>query len=264
VGRLALVQPRSVRGHFRVTWRHVALGIAVATALLALLYLGARETPVFVIRTIEVTGGSQAVRSAARQAAQPVDGKSLVGLDGAALIDDLEALPTVRSASYDRAFPSTLRIFVRPELPLAVARVGADRWLVSQRGRVIRRFTSDSGERYPLFELPPRPNVVPGAFLADAAAGVALTALADVPESFPARIAEVGLKSGGLTMDLRTPWGQPELRLGEAVDLRAKLAAAAVVIRSLDAEYRASVAYVDVSVPERTVVGTNPQVEGGG
>jgi cell division septal protein FtsQ len=262
VGRLALVQSHSVREYFPVTWRHAALGLAVATALLALLYLGARETPIFAIRTVEVTGGSQAVRIAARHAAQPVDGKSLVGLDGAALIDDLEALPIVRSASYDRAFPSTLRIFVRPELPLAVVRMGADRWLVSQRGRVIRRFTSDSGERYPLFKLPPRPNVVPGSFLTDAAAGVALAALADIPERFPARIAEVGQKSGGLTMDLRTSWGQPELRLGEAVDLRAKLAAAALVIRSLDADYRASVAYIDVSVPERTVVGTNLQVEG--
>jgi cell division septal protein FtsQ len=262
VGRLALVQPHSVRGHLPVTLRLVALGIAVATALLALLYLGARETPVFAVRTIEVTGGPQAVRRAAMQTARPVEGTSLVGLDGSALIDNLEALPSVRSASYDRAFPSTLRIFIRPEVPLAVVRVGADRWLVSQRGRVLRRFTSDAGERYPLFKLPPRPNVVPGSFLTDPAAGVALAALVDIPERFPARIAEVGQKSGGLTMDLRTSWGQPELRLGEAVDLRAKLAAAALVIRSLDADYRASVAYIDVSVPERTVVGTNPQVEG--
>jgi hypothetical protein len=261
MGRLALVQPHSVRGHLPVTRRHAALGIAVATALLALLYLGARETPVFAVRSIEVTGGSRAVRSAVKEAAQPVEGKSLVGLDGAALIDDLEALPNVRSASYDRAFPRTLRIFIRPELPLAVARVGPDRWLVSQRGRVIRRYTAESEERYPLFKLAPRPNVVPGSFLSDAPAGVLLTALADIPDRFPARIAEVGLESGGLTMELRAPWGQPELRLGEAVDLPAKLAAAALVIRSLDADYRASVAYVDVSVPERTVVGTNPQVE---
>jgi hypothetical protein len=63
-------------------------------------------------------------------------------------------------------------------------------------------------------------------------------------------------------MKLHAPWGDPELRLGEDVDVRAKLAAAALVIHSLDADYRSSVAYVDVSVPERTVVGTNLQVEG--
>jgi cell division protein FtsQ len=245
-----------------LTWRRAAAGIAVGTAVLALLYLGARVTPVFAVRTIEVTGGPESVRTAAKHAAEPVKGKSLVALDGVALVEDLEALPSVRSASYDRAFPSTLRISVRPEVPLAVARVGGDRWLVSERGRVIRRYPSASGDHYPVFALPPRPNVVPGSFLEDAAAVIVLAALSEMPDRFPARVAEVRLKNGELTMDLRAPWGGPEVRLGEAEDLRAKLAAAAVVIRSLDADYRGSVAYVDVSVPERTVVGTNPQVEG--
>ncbi len=262
MGRLALVQPRSVGGNFPLIWRRAAFGAFVATALLALLYLGARETSIFAVRTIEVTGGSPSVRSAARQAAEDAQGQSLVALDGSALIDELEALPTVRSASYDRAFPSTLRIFVRPEIPLAVLRLGSDRWLVSERGRVIRRYSADGQGGYPLFTLPERPNVVPGSFVTDAAARVVLSALADVPDRFPARIIEVHLENGGLRMELSTPWGEPELRLGEHVDMRAKLAAAALVIRSLDADYRGSVAYVDVSIPERTVVGTNPQVKG--
>jgi len=63
-------------------------------------------------------------------------------------------------------------------------------------------------------------------------------------------------------MDLRAPWGGPELRLGEAVDVKVKLAVAAVVLRSLSADAHSSVGYVDVSAPERTVVGSNPQVEG--
>jgi hypothetical protein len=46
------------------------------------------------------------------------------------------------------------------------------------------------------------------------------------------------------------------------VDVKAKLAVAAVVLRSLSADAPSSVGYVDVSLPERTVVGTNPQVEG--
>ena len=256
------MQSRSARGDFAVPWRRVAGITAAAAALLALLYLAARETPLFAVRTVEITGGSQAVRKATREAAQPVEGESLVALDGKSLIRELEALPSVRSASYDRAFPSTLRIFVRPELPLGVVRLGAERWVVSERGRIISRFASGSSERYPRFELPGRPNVVPGAYLTDPGARVVLGALAVVQKNFPVRIHMVRLEGGRLTMDLRAPWGSPELRLGEAGDVKVKLAAAAVVLRSLSADAHSPVGYVDVTVPERTVVGGNPQVEG--
>jgi cell division septal protein FtsQ len=234
---------------------------AAAAAVLALLYLAARETPLFAVRTVAITGGSEAVRKAVREAAQPVEGESLVALDGKALVRELEALPSVRSASYDRAFPSTLRIFVHPELPLGIVRLGPDRWVVSERGRIIRRYTSDS-ERYPRFRLPGRPNVVPGSYMTDPGAQVVLGALAVVPRNFPVRIQMVRLEGGRLTMDLWAPWGRPELRLGEAVDVQVKLAVATVVLRSLSADERSSVGYVDVSVPERTVVGSNSQVEG--
>jgi cell division septal protein FtsQ len=258
--RLALVQPRSARQDFTLPWRRLAMGSALTVAVLALLYLAARMTPVFTVRTIEVSGASRSVREAVRGAAEPFEGKSLVGFDGAALVDDLEALPTVRSASYDRAFPSTLRVFVTPEVPLAVLRLGPDRWLVSRRGRVIRRYTPDPEERYPRFRMAERANVGPGTFVSDETAHAILEALAAAPAKFPARIDKVSLEDGELTMELRTAWGDPELRLGEATDLSAKLAAAAVVLRSLAADYRGSVGYVDVSVPERTVVGANPQL----
>jgi cell division septal protein FtsQ len=262
VGRLALVQSRPVRGEFSPPWRRIALGAVVGVAALALLYVGARETPVFAVREIEVTGGTQAVRRAVESVARPVEGTSLVSLDGSRLVDELEALPTVRSVTYDRAFPSTLRIFVRAERPLAVLRVGDERWVLSERGRVIRSYVGDPEEGYPAFRLPPRPNLRPGAFVTDAEATTILAALASLPARFPARIEKVNLDDGQLTMQLGAPWGLPRLQLGEAVDLRAKLAVAALLIRSLSPDDRSHVTYLDVSVPERSVVGTNPQVGG--
>jgi cell division protein FtsQ len=262
MGRLALVQPRSARQDFTLPWQRLALGAALTVAALAVLYLAARMTPVFAVRTIEVSGASQSVGHAVRSAAEPFEGKSLVGLDGAALVDELEALPTVRSVRYDRAFPSTLRIFVTPEVPLAVLRLGPDRWLVSQRGRVVRRYVPDPEARFPRFRLAERTNVGPGTFVTDETARVILGALADVPARFPARIDKASLENGELTMELHTSWGDPELRLGESVDVRAKLAAAAAVLRALSADYRGSVGYLDVSVPERAVVGANSQVSG--
>jgi cell division protein FtsQ len=263
VGRLALAHPRSVRDGFAVPWRRVS-GIAMGTAaVLALLYLGARETPVFAVRSIEVSGGSPGVRAAARKAAEPVTGESLVALDGGALVDELEALPSVRSASYDRAFPSTLRIFIRPEIPLAIVRIGSDRWILSERGRAIEPPPPALADRLPRFRLPESTAALqPGEVVTDTRSLTILRALAVVPERFPARVDTVRLDANALTIGLRAPWGDPEVRLGEPVDVEVKLAVAALVLRSLPAAERTSIAYVDVSLPERAVVGINSQPEG--
>jgi hypothetical protein len=263
VGRLALAHPPSVRGSLAVPWRRVA-GIGLATAaLLALLYLGARETPVFSIRSIEVSGGSPAVRAAARKAVQPIVGESLVALDGGALVDELQALPSVRSATYDRAFPSTLRIVVQAEVPLATVRIGPDGWVLSERGRVIATARPDGADRLPYFRLSgTTPPLQPGAFVTDPRTLTILRALAAVPKNFPARLEEVGLEANAVTIGLRMPWGEPELRLGKPVDVELKFAVAALVLRSLTSDEQAAVGYLDVSLPERAVVGNNPQLEG--
>jgi cell division septal protein FtsQ len=261
VGRLALAQPRSVRDGFTVPWRRAAVIILGSCAVLALLYLAARETPVFAVRSIEVTGGSKSVRLDVEQTAQPFRGESLAALDGRALVDELEALPSVRSAMYDRAFPSTLRIFVEPEKPLAVARIGTDSWIVAERGRVIGRAGGQAAS-LPRYEVHEVSGVQPGRFLADSQSKAILAALALLPERFPARIETVRFDESRLVLALRTKWGAPELRLGEPVDLRVKLEVAVLVLRSLSADERASAAYLDVSVPERTVLGTESQVSG--
>jgi POTRA domain, FtsQ-type len=239
-------------------------GASLAT--LCLLYLGARETPVFAVRTIDiqVSGGSLGVRRAVRNAAEGVEGKSLVALDAGALVRNLEALPAVRSATYDRAFPSTLRIFVRPERPLAVVHLGSDRWVISGRGRIIRSALPGSADGLAQFRLPGRSGAQPGSFLSDPRGRIVLDALMLVPKSFPTRVYGVRLEDGNLTFRLRARWGRPELRLGSPVNVAPKLVAAAVVIRSLGVDERGSIGYLDASLPERVVIGGNPQLSGRG
>ena len=142
--------------------------------------------------------------------------------------------------------------------------LGGDRWVVSDRGRVIRRARPESILGLPQFRLPGHPEVQPGSFLSDPRGRVVLNALALVPKGFPARIYVARLESGELTLLLRAGWGRPELRLGPPVDVASKLAAAAIVIRSLSGDERGSIGYVDASLPERVVVGQtlNLQVEG--
>ena len=127
--------------HVAPTRRSLAIGFSVlAVALCG--YLIARESSLFAIDRIEVSGGSRQVRHQVDAALASLVGRPLVGLDGSAVLRKVDALPTVVSASYDRAFPHTLRIRVVPERPAAVLRRGPDSWLVSSRARVMERLAS--------------------------------------------------------------------------------------------------------------------------
>jgi hypothetical protein len=97
-----------------------------------------------------------------------------------------------------------------------------------------------------------------GTYLADAQGAVAARALAPLAAvHFPARIASVTSGEDELTLVLRSGL---ELRLGDAGDLRLKLAVARRVLARVPSA--GAGAYVDVSVPERPVATANPQPEG--
>ena len=98
----------------------------------------ARQSSIFAIRSIEVVGAKPALEREVRDALQPLVGTSLVALDGDQVQKRLDALPQIRRASYDRAFPNTLRVVVEPDLPAAVLRSGPDGWLISEYGAVLQ------------------------------------------------------------------------------------------------------------------------------
>jgi cell division protein FtsQ len=219
-------------------------------------YYAARESSAFAVRHLEVRGAPPEVRAHVRRAAGPFLGVSLLALDGAALERRLESLPTVVSASYDRAFPHTLRLRIVPETPVAVLRRGPELWLVSARGRVIARVRKGSNGALARIWVKRAVPVTAGGFLAPNTGGVSARALA-LANRFPARIEAVSLAHGALLFRLRSGL---ELRLGEPTDVRLKLAIARRALRQLPA----GSSYLDVSVPGRPVAGLDPQVSGGG
>jgi cell division protein FtsQ len=225
-------------------------------ALLGLLYLGARETSVFAAQEIEITGGSRAVRDSVREAVQPVVGESLVALDQAELRRRLEALPTVRAVRLDRAFPHTLRIAVSPERPLAVLRQGEEEWLASAQGRVMRTLEPGSSSR-PVVDVGEEVSIVPGDVVNVDDVRHALAALRRLPGGFPVSIDTARVEEGSVFLDLD---GGAEIRLGGPRQLALKLVVATRVLKALTAYERADLGYLDVTVPERPVVGPKPQV----
>jgi cell division protein FtsQ len=231
--------------------------LAVGFGLLAIAggaYGVARQTSAFAIGRLEVVGGTPRVQGQVRHEVAALRGRSLLALDGSALVRRLEAMPTVLTASYDRAFPHTLRIEIVPEHPVAVVRQGAKAWLLSARGRVIAAVPPHGAHALPRVWIPHTTPVTVGGFLPANHAAAAARALA-LASRFPAHIALAALRRDGLLFRLRDGL---ELRLGDPTDIRLKLAIARLAIHRLPA----GTVYLDVSVPGRPVAGNNSQLSG--
>ena len=186
------VRPRAWLADVAPTRRSLAIGFAVLAVALGG-YLIARESPLFAIDRIKVSGGSPQVARQVHSALASLVGRPLVGLDGSAVLQKVDALPTVVSASYDRAFPHTLRITVVPERPAAVLRRGSDSWLVSMRGRVMERLPATALPKLPRIWISTRTSVRTGAELTAAGAATAAHAVG-LAGTFAARIGSASLR----------------------------------------------------------------------
>jgi cell division protein FtsQ len=223
--------------------RSLVAGVAII-AVGAGAYVIARETSLFAIDRVDVTGGSRVADAQVTQALAPVLGKSLVGLDGAAVVQRAEALPTVVSATYDRSFPNTLHVIIVPERPVAVLRDGPGAWVVSARGRVIRAVATDGAPTLPRIWAAKK-TVRVGEVLPRRLGG-ALAQILTGAGSLSSRIAVASLTGGQLVFHLRSGI---DVLLGRPANVGLKVAVATEVLRQLPAGTRT----IDVSVPGRTV-----------
>lgn len=236
--------------------RSLAIGFAIVLGAVGL-YALARVTPMFALRRIEVEGAPPAVAARVRAALVPLDGKSLLALKGAEIDRRLAPLTVVASATYDRSFPHTLRVVVRPEHPVAVIRNGADAWVVAASARVIASVPVHSASRLPRIWLA-SDSLKVGAPVTDRLGLRAVRALALARRAnLAGRVRVVRADDHELTFILGSGL---ELRLGDLHAVRLKLAVASRVLPDLVA--RGGYAYLDVSVPGRPVAGINPKPAG--
>lgn len=246
--------PRLTLARIIPSGRSVAAGLALVAAA-AVAYVAARQTSVFAVRQIAVEGGGAAVASDVRRALAAYRGRSLLSVDVGAAERRIIELASVEGARLDRAFPNTIEVVVRPGRPVAVVRRGANAWLVSASGTVLRPVPPRTVRRLPRIWVDARTDVVAGAAmrdrLFDAVRAAAFSA------RFPARVAFVRASVDELTLVLADRF---EVRLGDGGDLPLKMAIARRVLPKVGR--LAAPAYLDVSVPTRVVARQNPQLEG--
>jgi hypothetical protein len=244
-------------GRLAPSGRSVLVGLAIF-ALAVGGYLAARETSIFAVRTIEIRGGDKTLQDQVKAALAGEVGQSLMKIDGNSLSRQIAPLPGVRSFAYDRAYPNTLRIVLRPEQPVLVLRSGADAYLVAATGRVIRTLAHPRLSHLPRLYVARGDVQVKVGEPLPASLGAAATALA--PLRGAPLSGGVRLVRGGKELTLILSSGL-EVRLGDHGDLQLKLAIARRILHGTTASASAG-DYLDVSVPERPVLFLKSQVAG--
>ena len=244
-----MAKPR--RGGALPFLRPVAIGAGIAAFVLAAWFV-ARDTSVFAIRTIEVHSGSPRVKAEVEHALASEVGRSLVRIDEGALTRRLEALPDVLSAKFERSFPNTLKVTVHAERAVLLVRQGATSWVVSARGRVMRKVGNPRRSRLPRLWLAKNVQLATGETLPLDQGRMAAAAVAPIARrAYPGGVRTVVSGKEALTLVLGEG---TEVRLGDLGDLRLKLAIARKILHVAAANGDTTPAYVDVSVPERPVL----------
>jgi cell division septal protein FtsQ len=237
--------------------RSILVGFAIVAGGVGL-YALARVTPMFALRKVEVVGAPPSVAAHVRTALRPLAGSSLIALDDAEVERRLAGLTDVAAATYDREFPNTLRVVVRPEHPVAIARRGAGAWLVSADARVITRVAGRARPGLPRIWLTQSGDPEVGAALTDRLGLRAVRALALVRRArVHLRVRVVRARPHELTFLLASGL---ELRLGDVRAVPLKLAVASRVLPQVLAA--GGYGYLDVSVPERPIAASNSQLAG--
>jgi cell division protein FtsQ len=222
----------------------------------ALAYVGAKETSLFALRSIEISGAPPRVAGHVRAALRPLEGKSLVALGGASIERRLADLPDVAAVSFDRDFPHTLRVVVTPAHSVAVLRRGASAWIVSSDGRVIRPAGPFVAPRLPRVWIPRAASVDVGNRVGDVDAARAVRAIVVArAEGLAVRIRTVRASDRELTFVLPSTL---EIRLGGDASLPLKVAVARRILPLLGG----SSTYLDVSVPSRPFADGASQLSG--
>lgn len=234
--------------------RSLAVGFGVLAAAFAL-YAGARQTAVFAVHDVAVESVPPAQARLVGRALVGLEGISLLQIDQDEIQRRLDKLPHVHLLGYDRAFPNGLRVQVSVERPAAVLRRGGDRWLVSAEGRVLRPLEQRLRRPLPVVwvERSVEPEV--GAIIRAAEPARAIRAVAAIRAAAPGLGRRVWyVKVGESSTTTAVLDDRFEIRLGTGADLALKFVVARRVLARLRHDGDVA-AYVDVSVPERPVVG---------
>jgi cell division protein FtsQ len=197
------------------------------------------------IDRIEVLGASRLTSEQAAAAAGLRVGEPMAAVDAEAARADLEAVPWVRAARVERAFPNLVRVHLEERLPMASSAGPAGGYAVlDETGRVLSLHPERPAGLPEITGAGPPPP--PGQWLP--AASPVLQVVRVLSEPLRRQVTQGAAVGGSVVLRV----GEREVRFGPPEQLEAKAAALSALLGHLGAR---PVAYVDVRVPSAPVVG---------
>ncbi len=225
-----------------ITRASVVLVLGVAVWALAF-------SPLLKVRRVRLVGATHTTASEVATVADLDSDDNLLLLSTAEVEQRTETLPWVERAEVARVLPGTVRIRIVERRPAVLVSLGAARWTVDVRGRVLQAGAARAG--LPVLAGPEIGDIEPGADLRAPEVRDALRAFRSLPTPLERRVEAIFAPTlERISFSLE---GSMLVRYGPAERLPAKNKVLKAVLEKLRAEGR-SAGYIDVRVP------TNPAV----
>lgn len=224
--------------------RRLAAAVLVALALVGGYMLWFRDSSLFSVDEVEVKGVTAQEAEIEEALVRAAGEMTTLHVRDDELREAVQGFPTVASIKADASLFHRLEITVSERLPVAEATIRGEDVAVSEDGYILVGLSFEAGE------LPPieASSAGKGRLESDGAAQAAIIGAAPRPLRERIEAASWDEEGGGVVVELR---GAPELRFGDGGRAEEKWRAAAAVLADPTS---AGASYVDVSVPDRTVV----------
>lgn len=252
--------PRISRRRKAVARSRTRKVVATTSALVvvAAVSWAAFASPLLAIDEVRVVGAEHTSADDIARVAELDDSSNLLLISTDAIERAAETLPWVKTAEVDRILPGTVRVTVTERAPAMILSIGAARWTIDVRGRVLavgehceRERACVSGSDLPVITGAETGDVALGATVSAPELVDALKAYRSLDRKLRARV--VGIVAPSLERISFSLSDGMLIRFGAAERLRAKNEVLSALLEEIAREHR-TVAYIDVRVPTSPAV----------
>ena len=215
-------------------------------------------SPLLAVDEVRIVGGRHTT-AAEVAAVAGIDGAdNLLLVSTSEVAARVRSLPWVRAAKVDRMLPGTVRVRVEERRPAMLLSLGAAKWTIDRRGRVLAAGEATGG--LPVLAGVQVSTVRPGLSLRTGEARAALTAWRSLPPRLRQQVVAIFAPTiERLTFSLASG---TQVRYGAAEHLRAKNEVLRVLLARTQSEGEPA-AYIDVRVPSNPALAAEPPALGG-